>query len=155
VKGVTFGGVGRHEDYILQYEPQAMESWALTLFVTELIYGILVPLEKTAILLLYLRLFRINAWFRITSYILLITVWMWGTSEFLIAIFQCKPIPYQWDKTIEGSCIDQISWYRWVRVPNAIHDVAMLVAPIPVVLKLQIALRQKLALSGIFILGSV
>lgn len=152
---MELGGVGRHEEYILKYKPTAMKSWAQTLFVTELIYGILIPLEKTAILLLYLRLFRINNWFRTTTYILLATIWFWGLCEFLVAIFQCKPIPYQWNKKINGSCIDQLSFYRYIRVPNAVHDVAMLAAPAPVIAGLQIAFRQKVALMGIFLLGSV
>ncbi|GAP82910.1 putative integral membrane protein [Rosellinia necatrix] len=152
---VIYGGVGRHEAYILKYEPHALISWAQTLFVTELFYGIVFPIEKTVILLLYLRLFRIHHWFRLTTYVLITYIWLWGVSEVIVAIAQCRPIAYQWDKTIDGRCIDQLSYYRWVSVPNVIHDVVMLVLPLPIVWNLQIGLRQKLALSGVFLIGSL
>ncbi|KAI2640772.1 hypothetical protein GGS26DRAFT_599741 [Hypomontagnella submonticulosa] len=152
---VKFGGVGRHEAYVLKFMPEAMISWAQTLFVTELMYGILFPLEKTSILLLYLRFFQIHRWFRFTTYVLIAYIWMWGVSEVLVAIFQCNPVAYQWDRTISGTCIDQLGYYRWVSVPNVVHDVAMLILPAPVVWKLQIGLRQKLALTGVFLIGSI
>jgi hypothetical protein len=155
VSGVIYGGVGMHEPWVRKYKPQAMTVWGQTLFVTELIYGITMALEKTSILLLYLRLFQIDRWFKNATYILIITVWMWGLSESLVAIFQCKPVDYQWNKKIHGTCISQIAYYRWVRVPNIIHDVIMLVLPVPIIWKLKLAFRQRMALSGIFVLGSL
>ncbi|KAI1142681.1 hypothetical protein F5Y05DRAFT_126815 [Hypoxylon sp. FL0543] len=152
---VKYGDVGRHIAFVLAYEPEAFVAWAKTLFVVEVFYGVLFPLEKTSILLLYLRLFHVHRWFRFTTLVLIAYIWLWGISELLVAIFQCKPIRYQWDKSIEGHCIDQLSYYRWVSVPNIIHDIAMLVLPAPVVWKLQVRLRQKLALSCVFLIGSI
>ncbi|KAF2799237.1 hypothetical protein K505DRAFT_266182 [Melanomma pulvis-pyrius CBS 109.77] len=152
---VKLGRVGRHQAYVLEFEPKAIVSWAQTLFVTELIYGLLMALEKTAILLLYLRLFQIHRWVRLTTYALITFIWMWGIIESLVAIFQCKPVAFQWNKNLEGTCIDQIAYYRYVRVPNVVHDIVMLVLPMPVVWKMQIAVRQKLALICIFSLGSI
>jgi len=121
----------------------------------EVLYGIAMPLEKTAILLLYLRLFSVHRWFQLTNYVLIITIWLWGISKLFIAIFQCKPIAFQWDKTIQGTCINQIDYYRWIRLPNLIHDVVILVLPIPVIWRLRIAIHQKIALMSIFALGSL
>ncbi|KAI0478020.1 hypothetical protein F4859DRAFT_520913 [Xylaria cf. heliscus] len=92
---VIYGGVGRHEAYVLKYRPHAFVSWAQTLFVTELLYGLVFPIEKTTILLLYLRLFRIHRWFRVTTYLLIAYIWLWGISEVIVAISQCIPIAYQ------------------------------------------------------------
>lgn len=155
VTGVKVGGVGRHQAYVLHHEPQAMKAWAQALFVTEFLYGLLIPLVKSSILLLYLRLFRIHHWFRYTTYCLLAYIWLWGISESLVSIFQCKPIAYQWNKSLNGKCINQLSYYRWVSVPNVIHDVVMLLVPAPVVWKLKIDIRQKLALSAVFFVGSM
>lgn len=132
-----------------------MTVWAQTLFATEFMYGLLVPLAKTPIFLLYLRLFRVHRWFRITTYVLIAYVWAWGISETMVSVVQCRPIAYQWNKTIEGSCIDQLTYYRWVRVPNAIHDVVMLVMPAPVVWRLKIDIRRKVALTSVFLIGSM
>ncbi|KAI1419682.1 hypothetical protein F5Y12DRAFT_793006 [Xylaria sp. FL1777] len=152
---VVYGGVGRHLAYVRMYEPHGLVSWAQTLFVTELLYGLVFPIEKTTILLLYLRLFRIHRWFRITTYVLIAYIWLWGISEVIVAISQCTPIAYQWDKSLHGHCIDQLAYYRWVSVPNVIHDVVMLILPLPIIWTLQMDVRQKLALSGVFLIGSI
>jgi hypothetical protein len=153
--GVKLGGVGMHKAYILRYKPMSMIAWAQTLFATEVIYGVLMALEKTSILLLYKRLFYIERWFRVTTYILIITIWIWGISESMVAIFQCKPIAYQWNKKLHGTCVNQPAYHRWVRVPNIIHDVVMLALPVPMIWKLQLAFRQRLALMCLFIFGSL
>ncbi|KAI2626808.1 hypothetical protein GGS21DRAFT_529265 [Xylaria nigripes] len=152
---VIYGGVGRHEAYVVAHDPNQLIRWAQTLFATELLYGTVFPIEKTTILLLYLRLFRIHRSFRITTYLLIAYIWVWGISEVIVALSQCIPIAYQWDKTLNGRCIDQLAFYRWVSVPNVIHDVVMLILPLPMVWRLQIDLRQKLALSGVFLIGSI
>ena len=152
---MKIGGVGRHEAYILKYEPQALVKWAQTLLVLELLYGPLIALEKTSILLLYRRIFSVHRWFRFTTDALIVYIWMWATSEFLVAIFQCQPIAYQWDKSIPGDCINQLAYFRWISVPNVIHDVVMLAMPAPMIWKLQIGLRQKLALGTVFLIGSM
>lgn len=147
--------MGRHQAWVLKFEPETMELYMKMLFVTEFLYGLILPLEKTSILLLYLRIFHVRRWFRFTTYVLLAFIWMWGISESLVAIFQCNPVAYHWDKSINGTCINQQSYYIWVCVPNNIHDVVMLILPMPVVWKLQIGLRKKLALSCVFVIGSL
>jgi hypothetical protein len=140
---------------VLKYNPEQLTAWAQTLFVTEMIYGLLIALEKTSILLLYRRLFSVHRWFRMSTTILIAYAWMWAVSEALTAIFQCQPVALQWDKTLQGTCIDQLAFFRWISVPNVIHDVAMLLLPIPIIWKLQINIRQKIALSSVFLIGSM
>lgn len=132
-----------------------MKPWAQSLFITEFVYGLLIPTEKTSILLLYLRLFNIHHWFRYTTYAMIAYIWAWGVSESIVAVAQCKPVAYQWNKQLDGTCIDQLAYFRWVSVPNVIHDLAMLILPVPVVWQLQIPGRQRLALLALFLFGSM
>lgn len=132
-----------------------MVQWAQTLFVTEFIYGIVIATEKTAILILYHRIFQIQRWFRYLVYAMIAYIWAWAISELLVAIFQCHPIAYQWDTTIDGRCINRLAFYRWISIPNLVHDVALLVIPAPMVWKLQISKQQKMALSLVFLLASL
>ena len=153
--GVRIGGVGRHEAFILEQNPQTLGTWAQTLFVVILLHAPLMALEKTSILLLYRRIFSIQPWFRISTTILIVYIWCWAASEFLVAIFQCKPVAYQWNKELNGTCIDQLAFFRWISVPNLIHDIAMLVLPLPMIWNLQVGTRQKFALSLVFLIGSL
>ncbi|KAK0637483.1 hypothetical protein B0T17DRAFT_480937 [Bombardia bombarda] len=153
---VTMGGVGRHEAFVLKFQPESLRVWAQTLFITELFYGVLIPLEKSTVLLLYVRLFGVHRWFRRLSYGMIVYIWMWGITELIVAIAQCQPVAFQWDKTIPGGhCINQLAYYRYISLPNVLHDVCMLIVPMPIVWKLQIEMRKKVALSIVFLVGSI
>jgi hypothetical protein len=153
--GVKKGGAGRHEAYVLEFEPKAMTITLQALFVTEFLYGIIIALEKTSILLLYIRIFGIHAWFRRLTWGLIVYIWMWGISESVVAVFQCSPVRHQWDVQTPGTCINQTNFYRWIPIPNVLHDLVMLLAPVPIVWGLQIGVRQKMAITMIFVTGSL
>lgn len=110
---------------------------------------------KISILLFYIRIFSFRN-FRILAYIVGGIVISHGIGVFFAAIFQCSPITYTWDKTIiGGSCFDQEAFYRYVSPPNIVTDVLILVMPLPYVWKLQTQVEQKVALTGVFLLGSL
>jgi len=123
------------------------------------------PLAKTILLLLYLRLFFTNLvhggsyhrWLRLTTYFLIVYIWLWGVSAVLVSIFQCQPVSYQWDRTDDGGagghCIDQLGYHRWITIPNLIHSVVMLAVPLPVIWDLEVEVRQKIASTGLFLTG--
>ena len=71
-----------------------------------------------------------------------------------IAIFECTPVVFYWDKTlVSGRCINQIQSYRWNGVANLLIDFMILCLPMPMVWRLNLEIRQKAGLSGIFLLG--
>ena len=112
-------------------------------------------LPKLVILLFYFRLFP-NKHFRLACYVVGFLVIGWGISCFFTAIFQCRPTAYAWDKKIaNGTCVDLLAYYRYISLPNAILDAVMLAMPVRMVWQLQITRRQKLALSGVFLLGGM
>lgn len=139
---MVLGGVGRHEAWVLLHEPEGKteQARAKTLFVTEFIHGLIMAMEKTSILLLYIRIFRVQRWFLYLGWAMIAFVWLWALSELLVATFQCSPIAYQWDTTLDGTCINQIAFYQWISIPNIIHDVALLAIPSPMIWRLQVSL---------------
>ena len=61
-----------------------------------------------------------------------------------------------WDKTIEsGSCINEVQFFKINGIANLILDVIVLGLPLAMVWRLQMKMQQKLALSGIFLLGGL
>lgn len=110
---------------------------------------------KISILVFYLRIFTTRS-FKIMAYIVGAIVLGHGLGILFAAIFQCWPIAYVWDKTIEGgSCFNQLAFYRYVSPPNILTDVLILIMPLPYVWKLHTRKGQKLALTGVFLLGSL
>ena len=127
---------------------QASVAWLV-------LYGISVALSKLAILLLYLRVFTAQMrTFTIVLILVGIIVIGTGIANTLIVIFQCSPVPYAWDKTIEGGkCINIPAFARFMAIPNVLDGFVMLVMPIPLVWQLELGIQQKVALTATFLHG--
>ena len=147
--------MGRHLESVLQDDPTQLEAWAKCLFAIELLYLIGDCLPRISVLLLYLRVFT-NRWARITCYGLLVTTIAVFLSYTFAVIFNCTPVAFQWDKSIDGGwCYDQEAFYKTTSFPNIMLDVVMLVLPIPMIVKLQAPMIRKLGLGFVFVMGSM
>ena len=121
----------------------------------QVLYAFSVILSKCALLLLYLRVFTAQMKnFTITLGIVAFIVLTTGVAYAFVAIFQCSPVSFAWNKTIpNGKCIDDVAVARWLSVPNVIDGLVMLIMPIPVVWQLAIEIQQKIALTATFFHG--
>lgn len=72
----------------------------------------------------------------------------------LSGIFQCSPIARAWNPLIEGTCLNLRAVFIGNAVPNIVTDILILTMPIYHVWKLQMRKSQRLALTGIFMLGA-
>lgn len=86
---------------------------------------------KTSLILFYYRVFGVARGFRYTLAGAECIVASYFLACFFVTIFECKPISYFWDKTIPGSCIDQIQFYKWNGVANLLIDFMILSLTIP------------------------
>jgi hypothetical protein len=69
------------------------------------------------------------------------------------AIFACVPIRAFWTKELPSKCIDQFAvWFTNAGI-NIVTDVAIIILPMPVIRRLNLAKRQKHLLMGIFAVG--
>ena len=72
----------------------------------------------------------------------------------VVAILECKPIAYLWDKSIlGGTCINQDQFFRWNGVANLLIDFMILTLTMPIIWRLKLRTRQKLSLTVVFLLG--
>jgi hypothetical protein len=78
---------------------------------------------------------------------------LWNVGSIIGALTNCRPFSYAWDTYQEGSCGDWRLYYMILGVFNVIIDVAILVLPVPFLMKLQMPISKKLALIGIFSIG--
>ena len=65
----------------------------------------------------------------------------------------CTPIEINWDKAIDGSCGDISAFLLSTAVINAVLDLLIVLLPLPVVWKLQMATQKKAAITATFGLG--
>ncbi|KAF7593994.1 hypothetical protein BBP40_010391 [Aspergillus hancockii] len=146
---------GKHENDV------SKELLALTLkvnillyFIAQLLYKINIGLTKISILLLYRRLF-IQRWFRITCWTWIAIVLAFALGTVFSSIFQCSPVQYAFNKSIpgRGKCINLTAFWYANATFNILSDLVIIALPVPVISKLQLPLKSKFALCGIFAVG--
>ncbi|KAL8727192.1 MAG: hypothetical protein Q9166_006229 [cf. Caloplaca sp. 2 TL-2023] len=139
----------------------AVEDFAMAALISEqmflawmALYGASVALSKVAILLLYVRVFTTSLRrFAVAVWIIGLIVGATGMATVFGSIFQCTPIAYNWDKTLQGRCINKMDLARYTAIPNVITGFAMLILPLPMVWRLKINISQKIALTATFLHG--
>ena len=143
--------------------PDAAEKWFYILYIFENLYAPTIATVKFSILLFYARIFTEHTakmqqqiWFTRALYAMgAITASWWIVCQFIV-IFECTPIHYFWDRTpVTGHCLDVQKFFDGQAVPNIITDVILLALPLPLIWNLQLPANQKVALSGVFLLGSL
>lgn len=110
---------------------------------------------KSSILLLYHRIFkpsRITVW---AIYATLALVISYNISIMFASIFACTPREKYWNITIPGTCIELLSLGVAGSALNLATDLIILCLPMPMVWKLRLPLKQKLAVIGIFATGAL
>lgn len=114
-----------------------------------------VALAKFSLLLFYRRL-SMDTWFRTAVYGTMVFVIGYSIALFFGLLFACTPLEMNWDITItDGHCANKGKMYLSTAGLNAATDVILLVMPIPMVLKLQVPVRQKIGLLAMFTIGSL
>ncbi|KAH9863000.1 hypothetical protein J1614_010670 [Plenodomus biglobosus] len=117
-------------------------------------YKIVVCLNKTSVLLLYKRIF-ITSKFQWLCVLALAVVIGSGVATTLATILQCVPLERSWNKTIEGTCIDNSKFWLANAVLNISTDVLVLALPIHEISKLHLKLQEKLMVYCLFFLGGI
>ncbi|KAH6683060.1 hypothetical protein B0J14DRAFT_137725 [Halenospora varia] len=110
---------------------------------------------KTSILIFYMRLFpsqkfKYWAWANIGYTII------WGIVSWCVNLTVCAPVAYYYDKTIIGGhCKNQVISGMANGALSLLGDIFILCLPIPMIWGLQVNMRRKIALCGIFLLGGL
>ncbi|KAK6352870.1 hypothetical protein TWF696_004870 [Orbilia brochopaga] len=146
-------GVGTHIWDLTQDEVNRVRIWS---FATQLTFTWSVGLTKFSILLFYLR-FCTTRSFKISIYASMIFMSAWLITWTFLVIFQCVPVSAYWRLPRAGDrCITlQNELHLLHGTTNLVTDVLVLLLPIPSLWTLQMPLRQKLTLVGVFTLGIV
>lgn len=71
----------------------------------------------------------------------------------LAAIFGCQPVSYFWNEDQPGRCMNEYMFFKVNGILNLILDILVLLLPWPMLWRLQMHTKKKIALSMIFSLG--
>ena len=79
----------------------------------------------------------------------------WFISTLSAIIFQCTPVEGAWNQPAAKHCINARAFFLGNGTASMIMDVLILCLPMPMVWRLQLNRKRKLALTGMFLLGSL
>ncbi|MCJ1371469.1 hypothetical protein MMC20_002686 [Loxospora ochrophaea] len=131
----------------------ALEKMA---YASEPIVTVAIGLARWSLLLFYAKLFAVPS-FHIPVWTMYTLNGIWTVAFTLAYIFQCSTPSKLWTEQ-EGAmtgCINGPISNKVYAISSIILDVLVLSMPWPMVGRLQMALRQKIAVLGIFMLGAI
>lgn len=127
---------------------------SIRFYAAQVMYKVVITLDKVAILLLYYRIFNVHRGFRIASHCVNAFIITSGLAFIIATIFQCTPVSGVWSKGYEKmTCINSKNFWISYAALNILTDVILLVMPIRQVSRLQISLLDKVGLSLVFCTG--
>ncbi|KAI9826043.1 MAG: hypothetical protein M1832_000492 [Thelocarpon impressellum] len=151
IKRVEYG-FGKHLWNVPQttYLPQ-MPKWLVACGLLSL--GA-VLFAKLSILFLYLRIFQVHRKvIYVTHGLILLAVGYVGSAS-LALVFGCNPIRKLWDPLVPGKCIDAMGLATFFGAMNVVTDFAIFVIPLPLLWRMELQRRTKIALWIIFGAGA-
>lgn len=146
-------GLGRHLITVMPNEAIALEK---ALYANVILFPIAICIIQLSILLFYVRVFTLrDVRFKIALLVCAGLSVGICVSQVLPTIFQCSPIAYTWNKAVEGGhCINVHIMWIVQDVLFLVLDIYVVVLPLPMIWNLQITRPEKIAVSGMFLLGS-
>lgn len=120
------------------------------MWLEELFYTISLGFSKFSILSFYWRIFQHTS-IRIPIQILLVAVTIWVLVKGGLTIFQCHPVRYAWDKSVDGRCsLNMSAFFFGTIICHCVMDIIILLLPVFPVAKMHLSLGKKLAVTTIF-----
>lgn len=124
-------------------------------FGAQIVYKIVITVNKLSFLCLYLRIFP-QRLFRWICYCGLVLITVWGLAYLFLTIFQCKPISSFWDMTIKDpECLDKEGLWMSYSIVNIILDLLILALPIYPLTQLRLQRAKKIGLLVVFGMGAL
>ncbi|KAK5048918.1 hypothetical protein LTR84_005339 [Exophiala bonariae] len=125
-------------------------------FLVQIFYKLTINCTKLSILFLYLRIFIDRLWFVRGCWCLIVLVLCACIGFTASTLVQCSPISSAWQPwSTERSCVNIFGLWYSNAIYNILTDLIIVLMVPPVIFTLKLPMRQKLALTGIFGLGTI
>lgn len=121
-------------------------------FVHQLTHVASFSMINLQILILYIRIFPVRGLHRVCWGVGIFAV-AWGLVNEIVLLLQCLPIPFFWNPTIKGHCIQQNDFYAVATVIATVEILTVFFIPIPIIWKLKISPSRRWSLAIAFTVG--
>ncbi|KAL8676437.1 MAG: hypothetical protein Q9186_007043 [Xanthomendoza sp. 1 TL-2023] len=132
------------------------DTFLKALMASYVTYSLTITCSKISILLLYRRIFATRRFRQVTVAVGSLCVG-WCIAAIVADIFQCQPMhaAFNPDKLFTSRCMNLQAYYRGVTASNLVLDLVVLSMPLCMVWTLTLDTKQKISVSGIFLLGGL
>ncbi|KAK0634285.1 hypothetical protein B0T17DRAFT_1739 [Bombardia bombarda] len=148
-------GLGVHLPELIKTSPDKLVLHIKLFIPAQLLWAAANTCVKLSILSLYTTLFPAKP-FRRVCYGTMAVSTAYFVTVLLEIFLRCKPVQFSWDKSIvDGTCDGQNTAFLVAGITNLVIDSFIVVLPMPMLWRLQIAKRKKIVIAGMFSLGAV
>ncbi|KAJ8065489.1 hypothetical protein OCU04_006170 [Sclerotinia nivalis] len=148
--GIFIWGLG-HD--VISLRPEKAQKAIMCLYILQVIYQTTIATIQISLLFFYISLLPtpgLKPIYHITTLSIFISMIAFGTAT----IFQCTPIPYVWDRTIEnGHCINRSALSITHAITNIFFYLLLFILSLPILRSLHLSRSQKYAISCMYLLG--
>lgn len=148
------GGVGHH---VKSVPITTFQTWLQLSKVLEFTYTPAVMFAKLAALFLYHQVFQVSS-YRYMIYVIGVVVILQFIVAYVLAFSICRPFRYFWTQAVDvhdGTCGDVMLFYKSYSIPSLVTDLAMLILPWPILIRLQMPVSDKIGLILTFLAASM
>lgn len=86
---------------------------------------------------------------------MMVIVILTGVTTTIAGLFQCNPIARAWNIDIPGSCFNQPALFFANGALNIGEDLILYVLPTKILWSMNLPLKQRIALVGVFLIGGL
>ena len=142
-------GLGEHQlmlslDHIMRF---LQADWT-----TQIIFGCAISLTRLSLLFFYRRIFATKT-FHWLSVIMGVFLVAWWISYVTAVILSCRPVNAFWDQSIKGHCMNEMTLAYGLTATELVMNIALVIMPIPWIIRLNLPKEKKFAIGGVFMLG--
>ncbi|KAI1844735.1 hypothetical protein JX266_009191 [Neoarthrinium moseri] len=137
-----------------RFGPDALSTFFKCMAAWPLLWNCCVLTSKLSVLAMYMTLMPVRRMI-LSVRVVGAFVILYNVSGFITGLVICRPYAknYDWENKVEGECGDVKVYYEWLSAINVVSDVVILLLPLPFVYSLQLALKKKVVLFGMFSVG--
>lgn len=142
-------GMGLHSSTL---SPEMLMTQNIWFWASIWLYVSAIGFAKLSVLTQYLRIF-VGKKTKIATWAMIVIVIVYTIQGDLVGIFSCTPVNKFWNRPLPGTCVNAAVYYYITIAMNILTDIAVVVIPVPALMKLNIPTNQKYGLVFAFALG--
>ncbi|KAI2602352.1 hypothetical protein GGR54DRAFT_525559 [Hypoxylon sp. NC1633] len=147
---VFAGGLGHHVSELQDWHVVRLMQ---TVFARQFLYAATLGLVKISVILMFMRIVLVGR-YKFAAMAAMVFSIAWVCLTVLIELLMCRPIEMSWYIQMPGaSCGDHKAAVAAVGIIDIINQLAILMLPLPVILKLEMQTRCKIITACIFSIG--